>query len=308
MKSRFLFPRYFRPLGWLLIIPGFILGYFVVFQSYEIAGFGLVLREKSSMFIPAFENLTNELALTMVIIGLLFVAFARLKQEDELTALLRLNALYWAILVNYIFYGVLLLLMLFNSIAATNEINSTINWLTGNMKFMIYNLFMPLVIFIGRFYYLLHKSKTEYQVKPLRFLPHKPYNLIGKVLSIPLIIIAFPLLFGIMDFFGKYNNFAGVLFCILPFIMLIWVYSKEKQEDKYINHIRLEAMQIAVYGNYAMLLLSNLFLFSVLFLLILWVNLITIPLIFLIVFKYRMWKLSKQDSTARIDSLKLGIL
>lgn len=306
MKSKFLLPNYLRPIGWMLIIPGFILGYLNVFQSYEIAGFGLQLREKGTLFTPAFENFTNELALTLVIAGLLFIAFARLKREDELTANLRLNALYWAVLVNYALYGVFLLLAIFNDIAKTNELFNVIDWLTGNLKFMIYNLFMPLVLFIARFNYLLHKSKTEYQVKPLRVLPYKPYNIIGKVLGIPLAILSIPLLVESL------GNYLGInidrVFYVLPFIMLVWVYSREKHEDEYINHIRLEAMQVAVYGNYIILLLSNWFLFNIAFLLTLIFNLVTIPLIFIIVFRYRLYKLNKQESKFGTSNLNLGIL
>lgn len=306
MKSRFLFPHYFRFVGWVLAIPGFVLGYLNVFHSYKIEDFGMKLREKSDLFTPAFENFTNELALTLVIAGLLFIAFARLKREDELTASLRLNALYWAILVNFMLYGVFLLLILFNSLTNLPHEDSVIDWLIGNMKFIIYNLFMPLVIFIARFYYLLYRSKNEYQVKPLRFLPYKPYNIIGKVLSIPLFLLSFSIL--LISFLSYLDSNLENTFYVMPFIMLIWVYSREKQEDEYINHIRLEAMQVAVYGNYAILMLSNWFLFSLPFLLMLIFNLVTIPIIFIVVFQYRIWKINRSNSKARNNDLTLGLL
>lgn len=306
MKAKFLFPHYFRLIGWLLAIPGFVLGYLNVFQSYEIPGFGLKLREKDGMFIPAFENFTNELALTLVIIGLVFIAFSRLKREDELSASLRLNALYWAILVNFVLYGVFLILVIYNIEVNNNDDNGVITRLVGNMKFVIYNLFMPLVIFIARFYYLLYRSNNEYQVKPLRFLPHKPYSIIGKVLTIPATLVAFPLL--VVSFFNYLSVPIEKVFYFLPFVMLIWVYSREKQEDEYINHVRLEAMQIAVYGNYVILMLSNWFLFNLPFMLMLFLNLITIPLIFLVVFKYRIWKLNRRNSNGLTGNLNLGIL
>lgn len=302
MKSRFLFPHYFRLIGWLLVVPGFVLGYLVVFQSYEIAGFVLQLRSKGTLFTPAFENFTNELALTMVIAGLLFVAFARLRHEDELTANLRLNALYWAILVNYIWYGVFIAFALLNSVAKMEVLGNAIDWLTGNMKFIIYNLFMPLVIFIARFNYLAYKSKAEYQVKPLRFLPNKPYKAIGMVLTAAVLLVSF------VGFFIFNMDSISNVFYLSPFVMLLWVYAKESQEDEYIMHIRLDAMQIAVYGNYIMLLLSNWLVYSATFLLLTVINLITIPLIFIIVFNYRLYKINKQESKISAGSLNLGLL
>src|SRR5438105_1271419 len=93
MKPRFLFPFGLRYLGYLLAIPGFIMGYLVLYQNYQMAGLNFHVRQHPDLFLGANENFTDELALTLVIVGLLFIAFSRLKREDELTAQIRLNAL-----------------------------------------------------------------------------------------------------------------------------------------------------------------------------------------------------------------------
>jgi hypothetical protein len=290
MKSRLLFPNRFRLIGWLLALPGFVLGYLVVYNDYKIPGFEFVLRGKSTLFLPASENFTNELALTMVITGLLFIAFSKQKVEDELTATMRLNALYWAILVNFCWYGVLVVFAVINTIIHISGIENIVEFAANNLTFTVYNLFMPLVILVARFYYLLYKKKEEYQIKPLRFLPNKPYRALGVILSAGLfagLIMA--------SLIGVDENKLAVSY-LLPLVMLLWVYSKEKQEDEYINLIRLNAMQIAVFVNYAILLVGNFLVYGLAFLYVLVFNLATIPTIFLIVFHYRLYRIRQANN------------
>lgn len=300
MKSRLLFPHRFKLIGWLLAIPGFMLGYLVVYNDYKIPGFGLQLRATSQLFLPAYENFTNELALTLVVAGLIFIAFSKQKIEDELTANIRLNALYWAILVNYLLYALFL-----SAVVAINEFDmralaNGIDAFLGGYTFMTYNLFTPLVIFATRFYYLLYKRNDEYVIKPTRFLPSKPYRIIGQLLTFVFAVL-------VIIQVAKVKDITWV-FYILPLVMLIWVFSKEKQEDEYINAIRLDAMQIAVYANYFILLVANFTFYSTDFLLIMVFNLATIPTIFLIVFHYRLYKIRQADIEAGKNTLNINIL
>lgn len=300
MKSRFLFPYRFKLIGWLLALPGFVLGYLVVYNDYKIPGFGLQLRATSQLFLPAYENFTNELALTLVVAGLIFIAFSKQKIEDELTAKIRLNALYWAILVNFLLYALFL-----SAVVAINEFDmralaNGIDAFLGGYTFMTYNLFTPLVIFATRFYYLLYKRNDEYVIKPTRFLANKPYRIIGQLLTFVFAVL-------VIIQVAKVKDITWV-FYILPLVMLIWVFSKEKQEDEYINAIRLDAMQIAVYANYFILLIANFTFYSTDFLLIMVFNLATIPTIFLIVFHYRLYKIRQVDIEAGKNTLNINIL
>ncbi|RKR81203.1 hypothetical protein BDD43_1348 [Mucilaginibacter gracilis] len=296
MKSRFLFPGYCRYIGYLLGIPGFVLGYFVLYQNYEIPGFVLRLRATDTLFLKALENFTNELALTLVIVGLLLVAFSKVKQEDELTGKIRLNALYWAILVNYGFYLLFTILMF---VPSSNQ-HSGFGFFDNYLDFTIYNLFVPLLIFILRFYYLLYQNKNEYNIKAVRYLTNKPYRFIGKWLSI--IIICFLIVNRV---FPLKVNFLESTFIVLPISLLIWAYSKEKTEDEYINATRLEAMQVAVYVNYVILLVSNILFYSSDFLEIQLLNLITIPLIFIVWFQYKLHSTNNESHLKKTTTLAL---
>jgi hypothetical protein len=243
MKTSFLFPPKLKYLGALLAIPGSVLGYFIVYKNYEIPGFEIRLRERSSLLLSANENFTNELALTLVIIGLLLVAFSRVKKEDELTAKIRQDALYWAILVNYALYAFLLLGVFIGYVAKYPLLNNIIGALTNNLEYTVFNFFTPLLIFIDRFYFLLYRNKNEFYIRPVHYLPCKPYQFLGQWLSITIIaIVAANMTFN-------WSGAISYLFWLLPLNLLLWVYSSEKNEDEYINAIRLDAMQLAVYVN-----------------------------------------------------------
>lgn len=295
MKAKYLFPRAFRIVGLIMAIPGFVLGYLTVFKEYEIPGFTLRLHATNSLFVTAIENYTNELALALVIIGLVFIAFSKIKQEDELTAKLRLNALYWAILINYIicFSAILVLIT-----GQHYDLEKKLKWFItvfGGINILVYNLFMPLVIFIARFYYLLYKDYQTYEVRPLRFLPHRPYSWLGKLASV-----------ACFAQFLISHDIDSVGLTFLPLALLPWVYSREQHEDELISTIRLDAMQIAVYVNYAILMIANCTVYSLDFWLVLSLNMATIPIIFLLVFYIRLWRLKRNSDTG--NHLTLGVL
>jgi len=78
-------------------------------------------------------------------VALLFIAFAREKQEDEFIGRLRLESLQWAVLVNYI----LLLLA---------------TWLIHGFSYidvMMYNMLTILIFFILRFHVLLFRNRSS---------------------------------------------------------------------------------------------------------------------------------------------------
>lgn len=290
MRTSLLFLPGSKIWGAILGIPGLILGYLVVYQNYEIPGFTIHLRNQATLFKPADENLTNELALALTITGLVLIAFSRLKREDELTAKIRLNALYWAILINYLLYIVLSVLFMIAEVTDFKPIGN----LLDSLNYVAISFLIPLATFIGRLYYLLYRNKNSFSIKPVRFLAYKPYNLLGKWTSAILAVIVIA---------GLAFNLNGVLlsfFWALPLSLLLWVYSREKNEDEYINTVRLEAMQVAVYANYAILLLSNFFFYGLDFLMIQVINLITIPVIFIVWFKYRVYVSSKQPEINNI--------
>jgi hypothetical protein len=258
--------------------------------------------ETSSLFLPQVENFTNELALTLVIAGLLFIAFSKQKIEDELTQKIRLNALYWSILTNYIWYAVFAYLISAAPFEKVKVIQTILSVSGDGVNFWVINLFTPLLIFVLRFYYLIYKGRDEYDVKPIKLLPYKFYRPVGELSTI------FMILLSVIYYFFINEEKGGTMFLLLPFTMLIWVFSKEKQEDEYLSAIRLHAMQWAIYINYIILLISSVFFYGVDFLFIMMLNLITIPTIFLIVFHYRLYKIRQTDAEAGKSNLNINLL
>lgn len=142
MKNHFLFPPDFRLYGLILFVAGILLGIPNIFFDWEISWLSLNLEPRD--IFSGRQNLTDELALTFVLIGLLILCFSSLKLEDERTLYLRLRAYQWSFLVNF-------LIILVG------------NWLLYGEYFlylMIFNLFTPLVVFLMRFYYLIYMDES----------------------------------------------------------------------------------------------------------------------------------------------------
>lgn len=130
MKTNYLFPNIYKAIGWLVLIPSAIFGLIVLFTDYEPAFFDA----------PVLEIIS-----TLVIIGLLFVAFSKEKHEDEYISKIRLESLVWAVYFNY---GVLLFFF----------------WFTYELTFfyvMVFNMFTVLLFFIIRFNWLVYKLKKQ---------------------------------------------------------------------------------------------------------------------------------------------------
>lgn len=152
MKSRFLFSHKYKPLGWFLFFIGIILGIILLLNDFDIPNWELnvfpLISEDSIFSGPAFQwstnNIADELASILLIIGGVLISFSKTKDEDEYISKIRMESLIWA---TYINYAVLILAILF----------------VFDMSFfnvMIYNMFTILLIFILRFHYVLYKTKN----------------------------------------------------------------------------------------------------------------------------------------------------
>lgn len=69
--------------------------------------------------------------------------------------------------------------------------------------------------------------------------------------------------------------------------------SREKIEDELVRQVRLNSLLVALYVNYAVLIVCSLLVYDLDFLLVMMYNMFTILLIFMVVFRYRMWRLNK---------------
>ena len=89
------------------------------------------------------------------------------------------------------------------------------------------------------------------------------------------------------------NEILGVLIIISTFLV---AFSKEKSEDEYISKIRFESLAWAVYFNYAILILTLLFIYDFAFLWVMVFNMFTVLLFFIVRFNWQFSKLKKSAS------------
>ena len=140
MKNSFLIPAKFRIIGWFLFLLSFGLGILTQVASYEIPGFQVYFTDRPG---SANYNLTDELAFTGSVIGLLMISFAKHINEDELISKIRLESWQWAVIINY---AILLILDL-------------TNYGLGFVFIMTYNVFTLLIVYILRFNYSMYSLK-----------------------------------------------------------------------------------------------------------------------------------------------------
>lgn len=83
------------------------------------------------------------------------------------------------------------------------------------------------------------------------------------------------------------DNIANELIGVLGILSLIFLaFSKEKQEDEFIAKIRLDSLLWATYANYAILLISIIFIYGMPFFWVLVFNMYTILIVFIIRFHW----------------------
>ncbi len=86
------------------------------------------------------------------------------------------------------------------------------------------------------------------------------------------------------NFSADLNGTIAITMTLLFLFMV--AFAKEKKEDEYVRMVRLRALQVSVYVNYVILLLTTIFIYSTSYLLVIEINLFTIPIIFILVYNY----------------------
>lgn len=149
MKTLSLFPNRFKKLGWFIFIPSLILGLISLSGVIDIQIFLPVLynsgffdHEQQGFLQKAEVDLFPNLFGFLIIIGGILVGFSKEKIEDEYISSLRLNSVFWSLIISYSIV-LLLFVTVFGSIFFT---------------FMIFIMFLPLVLYVLRFNYLLLKK------------------------------------------------------------------------------------------------------------------------------------------------------
>lgn len=69
--------------------------------------------------------------------------------------------------------------------------------------------------------------------------------------------------------------------------------SRERIEDEMIRHVRLNALLVALYVNFGVVIVAALCVYGLDFVDVLIYNLFTLPVIFLALFRWRLWRLRK---------------
>lgn len=145
MKTIWLLPSSAKWIGLALFTPLFIYFNFHNFLGIDLdleifKGEPFWITEQSGN-----SNFSDEILFSLLIVSLWMIGFSKIKVEDEQTASLRLNALYWGILA---FHLVLLAEL----------------WLIYGVKFisaLYYNLLTALILYTVRFYFLVWKQNRE---------------------------------------------------------------------------------------------------------------------------------------------------
>ena len=155
MKTRFLFQYPFKRMGWIMLVPSFIMGLIVFIMDYQfpfldVKVFAIASSfpfSSNAKFSFTVNNITDELVGIFIIIGALFAACSKEKAEDEFIAQTRLESLLWA---TYINYSLLLFAIIF---------------MYGIEFFsvLVFNMFTQLLIFLIRFNYVLYKNNKAIQ-------------------------------------------------------------------------------------------------------------------------------------------------
>jgi len=97
-------------------------------------------------------------------------------------------------------------------------------------------------------------------------------------------------------FFSVYeNNFLDEIIGLLIIIGGLFIaFSKEKTEDEFISKIRLESLVWATYVNYAILIISIIFIYDMIFFWVLVFNMFTLLIFFIIRFQWALYKSKNQ--------------
>ena len=104
MEKIFLLPNGFKKVGWIILVPTFVLGVLMTIDGYN--GFpSFLLPEwipvavKRVLTLDWVGKILNNVAIIGICLGCLFVACSRERVEDELIGRIRLNSLLIACLL-----------------------------------------------------------------------------------------------------------------------------------------------------------------------------------------------------------------
>lgn len=134
MKTRYLLPHSLKLPGWIILGIGLLFGVlaFGFDETVQLnvnmpaLHYEMLFDHNNGWFKITNNNITDELAGLLIIIGTLFITFSQEKIEDEFIMKKRLESLVWAVIVNSIlmifsilaFYGMsFFIVLIFNAVS-----------------------------------------------------------------------------------------------------------------------------------------------------------------------------------------------
>ncbi len=154
MKTNLLLPHCYQRIGWIMLLPAFVLGVILQITGFEppdifeipvFAIADLEILGEDVWFGLTENNILDEVITLLLIAGALLVVFSKERTEDELISRIRMESLIWATLVNYFILA--FAVMFFYTIAF--------------LQVLIFNMFTTLLFFIIRFRWMMYKSKKQ---------------------------------------------------------------------------------------------------------------------------------------------------
>jgi hypothetical protein len=285
-----LLPRIFRTFGWILLLPASVLCFKVQFGHYVIPFLNF---SRHPGHVSIFESLnrrydySDEVTTTLLLAALVFIAFGKLKNENTFTEKIRMRAFYWSAVITWAFTALYLPITVLPKIFGIESRWLDFVYQLGAL-FISYNSLVPIVISIPLFWYLRRKIKLQDQLKQFYLLPHVPFNLIGKCCTLLF------LLFGIVsELFPAGYNLHSEWIVLSPIVLALWTCSKEREESEALFEIRLKALQISFLVHYVLFVVIYWLVYGWDYFDALFCSIITMQLIFLVVFYWMKDKASK---------------
>lgn len=137
-------------------------------------------------------------------------------------------------------------------------------------------------------------------MKNSMLLPYR-FKKIGWAIFIPTLLLGIVVAFQGLDTIGLTKMLSQDIETWINNLLIIGILcgslfitcSREKIEDEMIARIRLDALLFALYANTAVIVISTFAINGLAFVNVMVYNLFTLPLLFLVILRYRLWRLKK---------------
>jgi hypothetical protein len=273
-----------------LLLPAVVLCFRVQFGHYVIPFLNFSKEPgKRSIFewVNRRYDYSDEVTTTLLLAVLVFIAFGKQKNEKALTGKIRMHAFYWSAVITWASTALYLAIASLPIVAGTKS--RLLDFVSQIGAYAVLNNFLiPVVLFIPVFWLLKRRVKRGRQLKQHYLLPYMPFNLIGK--GSTLLFMLFAIVSELLS--TKYNIYSDISL-LFPTALVFWTCSKERAENQTFFEIRLKALQISFLAHYILFILMYWLVYGLDYFDALFCSIITMQLIFLIVFYWMKNKASK---------------